>query len=237
MRILPFTLLLGCNGVLPQDDKPSDWGRGDDTVTHTPDKPPKVDSPREPGVHTVSSDVEGWWRTTKRKGPAPGLLASQCSGLTEGGPVAGPGCVTAPLRCGETIVGHTRGGGKNFNNVWYEESTCWPNTRNHNGGDERLYRFDPNAHGIPGRFWANFWLDTPCEQHLDLTVFRTTDKNSCPTEFTPNCDTVNPNTKANKTRRFYRAAIDPGEIWYVLIEGADDVEGAFALTMECELGG
>ena len=29
--------------------------------------------------------------------------------------------------------------------------------------------------------------------------------------------------------------IDPGGVWYVLIEGADDKEGAFSFTFNCEL--
>jgi len=47
--------------------------------------------------------------------PEPGIYASQCEDLTDGGPVNGPSCITNTIHCGETLVGHTVGGVKRYN--------------------------------------------------------------------------------------------------------------------------
>jgi len=236
--LLIFMLFTGCNvqeetvsGLVPQSTD-EDGTSSQNSATDTTTAPVKI----AVGSQPINTEKQGFFRNLVRNGPPVGITSSQCTEITEGGPVNGPGCITSEIRCGETIVGHTRGGVNKFNSEWYDESTCWPNTRNHNGGDERLYRFDPDANGIPARFWANFWFDTPCDKDVDFTVFRTTDRSNCPTEFTPNCDTSNPNTKANRTRRHQRVMVDPGEVWYVLIEGANETEGPFAVTLTCELG-
>ena len=240
MTLILLTFLFGCNNKIEAND---DILPGDDTVVTNGSNGSSnganagdSTTPIKVGVQPVGHNQGGFFRNMVRKGPPPGLTADQCSKITEGGPVNGPGCVTSEIKCGQTIIGHTRGGVNKFDTTWYEESTCWPRTRSHKGGDERLYRFDPDANGIPARFWADIWFDTPCEQDIDFTVFRTTDRSSCPTSPTPNCDTSNPFTPQNRIRRNQRVMIDPGEVWYVLIEGADDKEGAFSVTFNCELG-
>ena len=62
------------------------------------------------------------------------------------------------------------------------------------------------------------------------------DGNVCPAENLKNCEMPNPFTPQNRARRNQRVLIDPGEVWYVLVEGADDKEGAFSITFNCELG-
>ena len=170
-------------------------------------------------------------------GPAPGIVASQCNELTDGGPLAGPDCVTAEIACGQTIVGHTRGAGVNqYDTEFYEAKRCWPGTRNHDSGDERVYRFvfdeDPVTKGKKStRAIINF--DTPCAD-LDLTYMNVVGKRSqCPTvnDRVQTCDMIN---FKNSPRRESRLDMFAGEVWYFLVEGANDAEGGFSLTLECE---
>ena len=237
MTLLLLSLLYGCNieeTIIPDNGVLGDEFAANDEIGSKGH--PEVSQAINVGVQPKEHNQGGFFRNLVRKGPPPGLTKEQCKQVTDGGPVSGPGCVSADIKCGQTIVGHTRGGGRNFNTKWYDEHYCWPETRNHNGGDERLYRFDPNANGIPARFWADIWFDTPCEKDLDFTVFMSRDGNVCPAENLKNCEMPNPFTPQNRARRNQRVLIDPGEIWYVLVEGADDKEGAFSITFNCELG-
>lgn len=218
MRLFLLTLFLGCSGGETSPDEPDG-------------------SPAEIGVTTKPTKKEGWFKTLTRQGPAPGLSATQCGDLSDGGPVKGPNCITGEIKCGETILGHTRGGSNNFKTEWYDNYFCWPETRNHDGGDERIYRFDPKANGITKKFWVNLWFDTPCEQHLDVTMFMSPDEDVCPASTVQNCEMQNPFKKGNKVRRHHRTLINAyegPEVWYILIEGADEAEGAFSLTLNCE---
>ena len=77
--------------------------------------------------------------------------------------------VLRPKSSADKPYGSYQGGVNEFDTNWYEESTCWPRTRSHKGGDERLYRFDPDANGIPallGRYLVRY----TCEQDIDFTV-------------------------------------------------------------------
>jgi len=65
----------------------------------------------------------------------PGITSSQCGDLEDGGPVAGPDCITGYLECGQTIIGHTKGGVDRFNTRFYEQNFCWPGTIQRDGGD------------------------------------------------------------------------------------------------------
>jgi hypothetical protein len=238
MILFLLTLVFGCSSPIQSSDdilSDDDVVSGDDGST-TDDATTGTTGAVQVGIQSAAHNQSGFFRNMVRKGPPPGLTRDQCKEITDGGPVKGPGCVTDEIKCGQTIVGHTRGGVNKFSTQWYDDSTCWPATRSHKGGDERLYRFDPDANGIPARFWANIWFDTPCERDIDFTVFRTSDRSDCPTAPTPNCDMSSPFKPQDRTRRNQRVLIDPGEIWYVLIEGADDKEGPFSVTFNCELG-
>ena len=95
--------------------------------------------------------------------PEPGLSRSQCNELQSGGPTEG--CITGEIHCGETVVGHTRGGVKVFDTAFYEAKFCTPATTEHAGGDERVYRFKMPE----GKYTAVATLDTPCAD-LDLAA-------------------------------------------------------------------
>ena len=167
-------------------------------------------------------------------GPAPGITAMQCNDLTAGGPVNGPDCITAEIKCGETIVGHTRGGVNRYNTRFYERNTCWPGTRNHNGGDERVYMFvadkSPRFQAGEERQRISIYFDTPC---ADLTFtwmqYDVVGKCPAPDAAVRRCDSMNP---FNRKRR-ENVTVDRGEVLYFLVEGGDEHEGAFSISLEC----
>lgn len=167
-------------------------------------------------------------------GPAPGITSAQCNDLTDGGPVNGPDCVTAEIKCGETVVGHTRGGVNLYNTRFYERNTCWPGTRNHNAGDERVYMFvadrSPRFMAGEDRQRVSVYFDSPC---ADLTFTKMVGQlNKCPRETAKLCDSANPFTR-KMNRNTMHITVDRGEVYYFLVEGADDENGAFAITLEC----
>lgn len=161
--------------------------------------------------------------------PEAGITASQCGDLDHGGPVEGPGCITGQLRCGETIVGHTLGGVNRFDSRFYEKQFCTPRTTDHDGGDERVYRLD-----MPDGDWtALVTLDTPCA-NLDLAAFRW-DGDDCPT-VGHNLTQCEMNVAHGTAREQVRLASQKATSWFVVVEGRDEEEGAFALTVQCYPG-
>lgn len=154
--------------------------------------------------------------------------------LTSGGGRAGPDCVTAEIGCGQRIVGHTKGGVDRYDTRWYEKNTCWPATRNHNGGDERVYVFypdkSPRFQRGETRQRVTVTFDSPC---ADLTFSHMRGQHgTCPGATALNCDSANPFTRKNGVSTS-NLTVDAGEVWYFLVEGADDEEGAFSLTVAC----
>lgn len=161
--------------------------------------------------------------------PEPAVTRGQCGDVSDGGPVNGPDCVTQKISCGETVIGHTRGGVQRFDGRWYERNFCWPNTIDHNGGDERVYRLE-----MPEGEWRAFvWMDSPCAD-LDLFAMRWNER-QCPTD-------------ANDVTHCEAAIVSgPGQekvelvhqgkaTWLLVVEGAGDEEGLFALHVVCREG-
>lgn len=153
------------------------------------------------------------------------IVRSQCSEITDGGPVDANG-ITGRIGCGEQLVGHTRGGVAAFDTQFYERHFCTPATTNHDGGDERIYRMS-----IPdGRLRPWVSLDTPCAD-LDLTVIKwsgtrlpTLGSNVADCEMFP---------KDGTTRERIDVTSDRATEWLIVVEGKDDEEGAFGLTVQC----
>jgi len=169
--------------------------------------------------------------SSSSSGSAPERL--DCS-VKDGGPVDGPDCVTAEISCGETVVGHTKGGVNLYDTKFYERNTCWPATRNHNGGDERVYMFvadrSPRFQAGETRQRVTVTFDSPCAD-LSFTKMVGT-LGTCPRDTARFCDTANPFTrKGDKSRT--NITVDAGEVYYFLVEGADEAEGAFSITLEC----
>jgi len=155
-----------------------------------------------------------------------GLSPNQCSELTEGGPH--DGCITGEIHCGETIVGHTRGGVNKFDTKFYEKKFCTPGTTHHSEGDERVYRFM----APDGDFTAKVYLDTPCAD-LDLAAIKWNGE-GCPTvsDLVPNCEMWPKDGTARE--KVYLTTQDPPQ-WLIVVESKDrGSEGSFALTVECK---
>jgi hypothetical protein len=160
--------------------------------------------------------------------PVPGIGASQCQDLTDGGPIQDDGFLTGELHCDETIIGHTRGGVQLFDTEFYEQGFCTPATTQHDGGDERIYLF----RAPPGRHRVYWTLDTPCAD-LDVTAIRwkrpgypkLSDARGL-----ADCETL----RKDGTERERISSPSTGEeVWLIVVEGEGDNEGAFALTAQC----
>lgn len=161
--------------------------------------------------------------------PEPGIVADQCKDLKDGGPVNGPGCVTGVIHCGETLIGHTIGGVQRFDSLFYEKKFCTPRVTNHDGGDERVYKLE-----MPEGDWtAIVTLDTPCAD-LDLAALKW-DGDDCPTikHQVHQCDMW---PKDGKQREQVRLVSQNPTTWLLVVEGKDEHEGAFSLTVQCRPG-
>lgn len=174
--------------------------------------------------------------TKSRPKPAPGggttgpetIQKEMCDDLDRGGPVNGPGCITADIKCGDSIVGHTQGGTDNFDTKFYEKKFCTPATTDHNGGDERVYRLQ-----MPDGDWtANVFLETPCAD-LDLAAMVFDGAEDCPTiqDDVPRCE-MWPKRRGKPEK--VRLVSQRKTTWLIVVEGKGDEEGAFALHVECE---
>lgn len=193
---------------------------GDATPPETaPD--PVIEQPT-PAVAVAPSDAQAPERPEA-------LTADQCDSVEGGAAPDGPGCLSGTLTCGQTTVGHTLGGGNHFTSQFYDKKHCTPATTNHDGGDERVYRLD-----IPeGDRRVTIHLDTPCAD-LDLAAMRWSGED-CPTidDAIRACDMwPKPGNKAEKVTIVSREAAT----YFVVVEGKDEQEGAFSLTVDCTDG-
>jgi hypothetical protein len=160
--------------------------------------------------------------------PEPLVTSGNCEDVSDGGPVDGPGCVTATLQCGDTVIGHTVGGVRRFDSRFYEKKHCTPATTNHDGGEERVYRLE-----MPEGEWRAFvWMDTPCA-NLDLFALRWNGED---------CPTVDHNVNACEYGQLLNGServelVHQGEAtWFLVVEGRGEEEGPFALHVQCRPG-
>jgi len=214
---LPF-LLVGCIEFAPSGGGGGDGGGGSATSSG---------SSSGGGSARVTPGATGGGSTEFEDPEAPkALKRSQCQDMTDGGPVPGPDCITGYIECGQTVVGHTLGGVDRFNSQWWQTNYCWPGTYNHNSGDERVYSFTmPKP---PMR--AQVTLDTPCAD-LDVMAF-VWNGTGCPSQqnTSPRCECLRKN---GTTSEMIELVSDQKDQWLIVVEGVDDHEGAFALTVEC----
>ncbi|MEQ1565341.1 MAG: hypothetical protein ABMA64_06865 [Myxococcota bacterium] len=194
---------------------------GSDPVAPPPAPPPEPVRPplTTPGPLPLRPEAPG--------DPAATIGADNCDDLADGGPVAGPDCVTQRITCGQTIAGHTRGGAAAFDTKFYEKQYCTPALTNHSSGDERVYLLS-----LPdGDRHASIWLDTPCAD-LDLAAMRVTDAEKCPTvdSAIKQCEmSIQPGQRRERVDIVSQTPSD----WLIVVEGKNDAEGAFALTVQC----
>jgi len=147
--------------------------------------------------------------------------------MQDGGPLADAECLTAEIHCGETIIGHSRGGVKRYNTRFYEANFCTPGTTQHDGGDERVYLLrltEPQTRAI-------VYLDSPCG-NLDLAALKSNSE-QCPSAGAnlSQCEmNIKPGTQREKVDLWNN---DPTN-WWLVVEGQGNEEGAFSLTVQCE---
>lgn len=205
---------------------------GADVATPPPPPPapaaPKYPDLHSPGILPLPPPAPG--------DPSPAIGAENCDDLAQGGPMAGPDCITGPIECGQTVVGHTKGGSKAFDTRFYEAQYCTPALTDHSSGDERVYVLQ-----FPkGDKHATIWLDTPCAD-LDLAAIRVQET---PTAGQPYaCPTVDSgirqcemSVQPGNLRDKVEVVSQVGTTWLVVVEGKGDAEGPFALTVQCGEG-
>ncbi len=164
-----------------------------------------------------------------RPPPEPGIYADQCDDLTHGGSNKGPDCVTDTIKCGQTIVGHTVGGVNRYNTRFYEANFCTPALTNHDGGDERVYRLV-----VPdGDRTALVTLDSPCAD-VDMAALRWS-RDDCPAKNNTihQCEMW---PEPQGSREQVRLVSQKETTWLIVVEGKDEEEGAFSLSVQCWRG-
>ncbi len=210
--------LTGCFGGDTPTPEPEPDPASPELVVTKPQPPPVI------GVVPTPSPKPGE--------PEPGITADNCSDLTHGGDDAGPGCITAKIACGETVIGHTFGGGQHFDTKFYDRHKCWPGTIDKDGGDERVYLLELPA----GEHHAKAWLDTPCAD-LDLAGIKVPNPDVCPTMETDirQCEmSVRKGKRRDDVEMVSQS--DTPTYWLLVVEGKDAEEGAFALHVKCNEG-
>jgi hypothetical protein len=212
-------LVLGCMGSDDNKTTPApEPGSEPELRVTQPTRPPVI------GVQPTPPPKPGE--------PDAAITADQCDDLTHGGDDAGPDCITAKIKCGETVIGHTFGGGQTFGTRFYDWHKCWPGTIDKDGGDERTYLLEMPA----GEHRAEAFLDTPCAD-LDLAGIKVPSATTCPTMETDirQCEM---SVKKGKRRDSVElvSQSDAPVYWLLVVEGKDAEEGAFALTVKCKEG-
>ncbi len=158
-----------------------------------------------------------------------GLRSADCDRVEPGPPVPEGECITAKIACGDTLVGHTLGGVDRFNTRFYERHHCTPATTDHDGGDERVYELE-----IPdGKWTANVTLRTPCA-NLSLAAIKY-GGSGCPS-IDSNVRQCEMWPKPGHKDEHVKLVSMGGARWLLVVEGQDDEEGAFELSVECHEG-
>ncbi len=160
--------------------------------------------------------------------PDPVFTEDRCNELQQGGGTV-DGCVTDVITCGESIVGHTRGGMKNFDTQFYKSKFCTPDTSNHDGGDERVYRLvmpEGNWHAVVS-------LDTPCAD-LDVAAILWNSEGCPDNRHVINRCEMFPND--GTARETVELVSQHNSQWLIVVEGKDSEEGPFGLSVQCYPG-
>lgn len=134
------------------------------------------------------------------------------------------GCVSATLRCGETLKGNTAGGRNNLEDDFYNGKYCLPFTHGY-AGPERIYVLE-----VPPQTSANLWLDSDCAD-LDLFAMRWTYDGTCPTTSHPisECE-ADDGTRGGMV---HVETVDRPATYLVVVDGKDGVTAPFHVTAEC----
>ncbi len=160
--------------------------------------------------------------------PEPGVTDDDCESIPDGGATT-DGCVTADIECGETVIGHTKGGVDRYDSRFYQSNFCTPALTDHNGGDERIYRL----HMRDGDQTAFVTLDSPCAD-VDLGgMLWTEDTCPPPNAIVTRCDMW---PKEGHERERLTLVTQHESYWYLVVEGKGENEGVFSLSVQCRPG-
>lgn len=201
------------------------WGTATSPTGGDVAEDPKV--PVVPGVQPAPGAAAP---APAEPGPDALVTADNCDDLQDGGPVAGPDCVTAKVSCGQRVIGHTKGGTNRFDRMYYQRNQCTPAFHDYEKGGERVYLLEMP----PGDHHADVWLDTPCVD-LDLAAFRLPEGTTCPDAGTSlaQCEMwPDPGTE----RDHVRLVSQGGSRWLLIVEGKAGAEGLFGLQIDCAEG-
>lgn len=200
--------------------------------------PTVVDGRADGGLDDPAAKIDQGWRRLPTSGvtapewPLALLDPTMCDDMQDGGPVE-DGCVTADLKCGDNIIGHTVGGVDRYDTTFYEKKFCWPSTLQHDAGNERVYRLT-----MPDGEWrAWVTLYSPCED-LNVAAMRF-DDDTCPTidSMIKVCEmSVKKSTITDRIELTTQTPSSYEPTWYVVVEGPDDKDGPFSLHVQCAPG-
>ena len=231
----PIAEFTGGGGGGGSASSSSSSGGGDDATADAGDDEASDDGAADAAPIEIGKTSSGGGTKLIREGnltrpavPDKVLTRKQCGDVTDGGPEDGPGCTTAELSCGDTIIGHTKGGGQYFDTRFYEKFYCTPATTNHNGGDERVYYL--RSPEDRKRIWVT--MDTPCAD-LDPAVIKYEGGGECPTKQSSGVNDCEMWPKSGNTREVVDVTSTGANDWLIVVEGKDDEEGAFGLTVQC----
>lgn len=157
--------------------------------------------------------------------PKPVVGPGQCRMIDGGGPTR-DGCVTDEIRCGDTVIGATRGGVQRYDTAFYRRNFCWPDTVSHDGGDERVYKLKLP----PGDMRVVLTLDTPCADLDVAAMWLNGDTCPSPDSVLPRCEMARSD---GTTRERVEFASQRGGDWWVVVEGKGPDEGVFGLSVQC----
>ena len=163
--------------------------------------------------------------------PDPTIHPDMCGDLEDGGPVGSDGCVTAELKCGDRIIGHTGGGVERYDGQFYEKKFCWPNMIDHDSGNERIYKLTmPEGEW---RAWVTMY--TPCAD-LSMAAIRH-QGDTCPTiDHAIRVCEMSPREGLMSERLGLTTQARSEPTWYIVVEGVKEEEGAFELVVQCHEG-
>ncbi len=168
----------------------------------------------------ATADAEAAAQAEAREAAA---ATDQCE-PREPAPLDGPGCVTAPIVCGQTIQGTTVGGSRQFTGDRYVHSYCFPTTEDSHQGTERVYAFQLQTDQR-----ATFRLDSPCAD-LDLAVLRWQDTDHCPGSTVAISECEGQNRGGGGTAKVWNNR--PAR-YLVIVDGSDAKGANFDLSVTC----
>jgi hypothetical protein len=229
---LVLASLVACTGGGATQDVTTPAPTGAATPAVTAENPTEAHPLVVGYVHEGGSDPGGGvmilpGTVTTPDPPPEAMPRGKCDAIADGGALmAGSDAITGVLHCGDVVLGHTRGGVTRYDTAFYEHATCTPATTKHESGDERIYKLElPNP-----QTRALVYLDTPCAD-LDLGAM------FGPQDAPPAAYTEVSRCEMNQKPRTARESVDlwndNAANWWIVVEGKDAEEGAFALTVQC----